>query len=309
VPYDNNGVQLGNTVNGGTPVTTSVTITGTGGIFPAGPGNLVVSELHYNPAGSDDTEFLELLNITGATLDLSGCHFDEELGQGIAFTFANGVQVPAGGRIIVARKRAIFLAAYPGVSPVALGEFEPTALDNSGETLVLYAASGLEIFRFTYADSLAATDGGGRSLARVLSSTNPDPASYLWRASLADGGNPGATDAVAFTGSALADIDFDGLAALLEYALGTNASAPTAPPWSFTRDVSGNYLFTFPRALNADDVILTIEAALVPGGTWLPATATKISSVSAGNIATETWQVLPAAGSPTFFVRLKAALR
>ena len=51
------GAQLGST---------SVTVTGTGGIFPADAGSLVVSEVNYNPLGtSDSTEFLELLKLRG----------------------------------------------------------------------------------------------------------------------------------------------------------------------------------------------------------------------------------------------------
>ena len=40
VAFSPTGAQLG---------TTTVTVTGSGGIFPAGPGNLVISELHYHP--------------------------------------------------------------------------------------------------------------------------------------------------------------------------------------------------------------------------------------------------------------------
>ena len=60
---------------------------------------------NYHPSGgTDGTEFIELLNITGATLDLSGCHFDEELGQGISYLFPAGVPpLLPGARILVAR--------------------------------------------------------------------------------------------------------------------------------------------------------------------------------------------------------------
>ena len=275
VPYDSNGVQLTNAVSGGTPVTATVTVTGSGGIFPAGPGNLVVSELNYNPAGSTEaTEFIELLNITGATLDLSGCHFDEELGQGIAYSFASGVQVPAGGRIIVARDRAAFIAAYPAASPVAAGEYNPSGLDNGGESLVLYSAGGLEIFRFTYSDSIASTDGGGRSLVRVLTSTNPNPNTYVWRASTQDNGNPGAGDAIAFTGTPLADLDLDGIPALIEYAFGSSDNNPGSLPGpaQFVFNVNGTVTVTFPTLPNADDVICTVETTTTLGSGWMALT-------------------------------------
>jgi hypothetical protein len=294
----------------GTQISTaSITVNGAGGVFAAGPGNLVVSELNYNPPGnSDATEFIELLNITGATLDLGGCHFDEELGEGIAYSFPSGVRVPPGGRILVVRDRAAFAAAYPSAGPLAPNQFTG-ALDNSGESLVLYAASGLEIFRFSYNDGLSSTDGGGRTLVRVLSSSQPDANSYIWRASTVDGGNPGLSDVVAFAGSATADLDGDGLPALLEYTLGTSDSSPTPSPWTFTHNAAGNCFLTFTRPVNADDTTLAIEATTAPGGTWTPANAVRISSVIVGNVATETWQLVPPVGSTTFFARLKATLR
>jgi hypothetical protein len=279
IAFDTFGTQVGSA---------TVTVNATGTIFPAGPGNLVVSELHYNPSGSlDTTEFIELQNITATTLDLTGCHFDEELGQGIAYSFANGVQVPAGGRIIVARDRPAFVAAYPSASPVAGGGFDPSALDNNGESIVLYAASGLEIFRFTYDDTVVSTDGNGRSLVRVISSTNPNPNTYAWRASLANAGNPGGTDAIAFTGSPLADIDFDSFPRIVEYAFGTNdndpASRPPAPIVSFS---AGNTVSASIAPLpNADDIIATIETKADLNGTWtdytgpVPAGATQFFRV------------------------------
>jgi hypothetical protein len=299
--YDPAGVQVG---------TTSVVVTGTGGIFPAGPGNLAISELHYNPPGSgDETEFLELLNLTNATLDLGGCHFDEESGQGIAYTFPTGVQLAAGARLVVARNRAAFQAAYPGVANLAPNQYDPSALDNSGEMLVLYAASGQEIFRFSYDDSIASTDGGGRSLVRVLSSTSPDGSTYLWRASTVPGGNPGTSDALALAGSASADADSDGLRALLEYALGTSDTEPGSAPVAWMRDALGRHLFTFPRVINADDAVLSLECAAPFGSAWVPATATLFSTSTAGNIATETWQITPPPDAATFAVRLKATRR
>ncbi len=299
--YDPQGALVG---------TTTVTVTGSGGVFPAGPGNLIVSELHYNPDGStDETEFIEILNITASTLDLTGCHFDEELGQGINYTFAAGLQLPPGWRILVPRNHAAFEAAYPTASPIAAGGYDPSALDNGGETIVLYAASGLEIFRFDYADSIGSTDGGGKTLVRVMKSTNPNPNDFTWRASMQLGGNPGITDAASLYAPPLGDTDKDGLAALLEYTLGTSEITSTATPWTVSRDVSGNVLLTFPRALDADDAILSIESTATVTGGWIAAAATRLSSTTVGDIATETWQIFPPLGSTAFYVRLKATLR
>jgi hypothetical protein len=303
VAYDSTGASLG---------TTSVTVTANGGVFPATVGNLAVTEIHYNPAGTTDaTEFIELLNVTGSTLDLTNCHFDEELGQGIAFTFTSGTQVAAGARIIVARDRAAFIAAYPAVptAQIAMGQFIPSALDNSGERIVLYSASGLPIFDFSYSDGLAPTDGGGRSMVRVVSSTAPNWTTYLWRASTADGGNPNTTDTLAFAGAAAADGDLDGIPALLEYALGTSDSSFDSQPFTTTRNINGNLVLNFNQRTNADDVDLVIESVADLGTTWAPAAANKTSDTTIGTLRSETWEVAVPIGVPRYFVRLKATLR
>jgi hypothetical protein len=304
VAYSPTGAQLG---------TISVTISGSSSISAASAGKLVLSELYYNPPGSaETTEFLELLNISTSTLDLTNCHFAEELGQGINFTFASGTQVAPGGRIIVARNRAAFLAAYPSVpaAQVAAGQYDPSDLDNGGESIVLYAASGLEIFRTSYDDSLESTDGGGRSLVRVLSSNAPNDAAYEWRPSIAAGGNPGTTDALTFAAAnALLDGDGDSLPAILEYALGTSDDSTTAPPWQLSQDAAGNFLFTFTRRINADDVELFIETAPEPSGIWAAANAVKLSDATNGTVRTEVWQITPTAPGEHFYARLKARLR
>lgn len=286
VAYDNNGATLGS------PIT--VTVTATGGIFPAAPGNLAVSEIYFNPPGSTETtEFIELLNLTNATLELGGCHFDEEFGQGINYTFPNGTQVTAGNRIIVARNRTAFLAAYPSASSkLAPNQYDPSDLDNGGEELVLYAASGLEIFRFSYNDNVAGTDGDGRSLVRVLSSTAPNGSTYAWRASTVNGGNPGTSDAVNFTGSAMADLDLDGFPAILEYTFGTSdtnaLSRPPAPVIAW--NVAGQALVTYATVPNADDVVVAIETTDGLTNTWVPYTG-------------------PVPGASPRFFRLRSTLR
>lgn len=303
VAYNPRGVQVG---------TATVTINYTGTLLPAGPGSFVISELNYNPPGSGDaTEFVELLNITATARDLGNCHFDEENGQGFDYTFPPNTQVPAGGRIIVARDRAAFQAAYPSFSgTLAPNQFEAgDALDNAGEMIVLYAANGQEILRTDYPDQPESTDGSGRTLVRVLSSTSPNPNSNVWRESTVDGGNPGGTDSTNFAGSAIADADGDGYKAVLEYVFGTSDTTTTIAPWTVTRNVAGEFLVTFPRMLQADDAVLTIETTTNFATPFTTATATLVGSTTAGNVVTETWKITPPVGAPQFFVQLKAALR
>src|SRR4029079_17918279 len=113
----------------------------------------------------------------------------------------------------------------PPAGPLPPGQFTG-ALDNSGETIVLYGADGAVIFRFTYTDSVPGTDGEGRTLIRMLPATHPDQNSYAWRASIANDGNPGSSDAIPFTGIALVDLDGDGIPALMEYYFGTSDAVP-----------------------------------------------------------------------------------
>jgi hypothetical protein len=264
VAYDNAGAQLGST---------SVTVTGTGGVFPADAGSLVVSEVNYNPLGSTDaTEFLELLNITGATLDLGGCHFDEELGEGIVYTFPTGVQMPAGGRLLVVRDRAAFIAMYPGAGPLAPGQFTG-ALDNSGETIVLYAASGLEIFRFTYSDNLSSTDGGGNhwcacsaARIRILSpipgararKTAETPAALMRSPSAARRRRT----SMSMEPSRLSNT-------LAARAITIRARVPPQPQFIF--NANGTMSVVYQVVPNADDVITTVESS-TDFASWVPVT-------------------------------------
>jgi Lamin Tail Domain len=244
--------------NGAIAGSATFNINASGATFPAGPNDLIPTEVHYNPPGpTDATEFIEIMNITGSSLDLSGCHFDDD-GQGIAYTFPNGTTLAAGARRVIARDVAAFTAAYP-TAGAPLGPYIG-ALDNGGETITLYAASGAEIFRFTYADNTAGTDGNGLSLVRVLGAAPIDPAIYVWRASTASGGNPGSSDALVFSGDPLADADGDGHSALLEYAFGTSDAVFNAPELFLTPS-GGVDPPVYTPLPNADAVILSLESS------------------------------------------------
>lgn len=261
--------------DGAVLATAPITVTATAGPFPAGPGSLVVSELNYNPPEEDDlTEFVELLNVTGDTLDLSGCRFVEIDGEGISYAFPAGYQAAPGGRLLVVRDREAMTARYGAGLPLAPDVFTG-ALSNAGERLVLLAANGQEIFSFRYRDDIPSTDGGGRTLTRVLSTTAPSAAEETWRESMADFGTPGGTDAFAFTGTAETDADQDGFNAFLEYAFGTSdtdsSSLPGAPTLSVGPD--GVASVVWPLRANADDAAPTTEVSgsLTPGS-WVPHT-------------------------------------
>lgn len=168
---------------------------------PAMPGQIVVSELAYNPGpptavelagvpglNNDDFEFLELKNIAPHPIALSGL----KLEGGIQFTFDPGGQLDPGGRVILVRNRAAFELRY-GPVPAVVGVYSG-GLGNGGELLRLLARDGSVLFEFSYSDTwYPMTDGLGYSLE--LADESRVPRRYgvreSWRPSPAMNGNPG----------------------------------------------------------------------------------------------------------------------
>jgi Lamin Tail Domain/CotH kinase protein/Bacterial Ig domain/Concanavalin A-like lectin/glucanases superfamily/Immunoglobulin domain len=155
--------------------------------------NLVLTEIMYNPPGApgidgDEFEFLELKNMGGTTLDLSGLFFS----AGIDFNFPSGTTLAPGGLFLLARNPAVLQTRYPGL--VADGDYSGK-LDNGGETITLSHPHGV-ILSVTYNDKApwpVTPDGFGFSL--VLKQFTDDPNSPMsWRASSANGGSPRSDD-------------------------------------------------------------------------------------------------------------------
>ena len=261
--------------------TDTITITGTGGIVPAAAGNLVVSEVHYNPANptggelsasndNDEFEFIEVRNTSASqTVNLAGCRFT----GGIDYTFPNTTLTP-GAYAVIPRNSAAFAARYPGVPTlthyyVAGDNF----LSNGGEELALISATGIDIARFSYNDSSsskwpASPDGSGPSLVLIAPLTNPDAADPLhWRSSAANHGNPGGGDALAPLANPSGDDDGDGISNLVEQAVGSGAM-----PVGGSETVLGQRHMTFTLERNPmADTDWTLESVATLGGTWAPA--------------------------------------
>ena len=287
--YDHQGVEVGSD---------TIHITNTGSIEAASRDNLVVSEIHYNPATTEDDEFIEVMNISPRTIDLTGAQFSD----GIEFVFADGTRLGPGERMVI--RKALFLNA--------------TNLSNGGEHLLLQGAGGVEIRSFSYNDAApwpVEPDGTGPSLVLIAPRTNPDPGNPAnWRASFIPGGNAGGSDAVAFTGNPAADADGDGLTAFLEHALGTSDTNPrdggaalVMHPLSAGTGDPGEFLVTLRRNLAADDASLTLQMS-ANLETWSPASAELESREVAGTQATEIWRVQPpSAPTPVLWLRLAVA--
>ena len=259
-------------------------ITGT----PADASNLVISEIMYHPLDpAVGSEFIELLNISGdATIDLTGVAFT----AGIDYGFPTGTTLAPGGRVVV-----------PG------SEFRgSTRLANGGEQLTLSAANGTDIRNFTYDDSAPwpeAADGDGFSLVLIGAGSNPDHRTPgNWRRSAAVGGSPGTDDTSRFTGSPEADLDRDGMSALLEHFFGSSELVASGSPVRIELSPDGGLILEFPRNAGAEDLQMHFETSsdLV---SWSLEEAI-LEKVDAAPQARETWRLEPTSGRRFLRIRV-----
>ncbi|MCB1100632.1 MAG: lamin tail domain-containing protein [Verrucomicrobiae bacterium] len=312
---------------------------------PASADNLVVSEINYHPAdptaaeiasglASDDGdfEFLELRNISGGTIDLSGVRFT----RGISFTFPLGTTLSANDYVVIVRNEAAFQLRYPTVptSKIAGIFANGSGLDNGGETIAIAppeTITGTLIREFAYNDAAPwpeSADGQGYTLQLRSPMSNPDHSlPENWRASSTIGGTPGASDdggggdngysawatANSVVGGPTGDDDGDGVSNFLEFAL---LAPPHAPSQSFLPTgtvVDGFFTFSFRRNPAATSVNYTVESS--PDlQAWLAATSQptvelqmELASATANGDGSETvtWRsVRPVAEAVGFYVRL-----
>ena len=177
-------------------------------MVPADTSNLRLSELHYHPADptsaellagftdSDEFEFLELVNISEQTVDLSDVRLvQQQVGsstQGVAFAFAHGStqSLPPGGRVVVVENGGAFAERYGEGIPVA-GVWSGR-LSNNRELLTLMAGEAV-IQQFRYDDEWhPSTDGDGPALEIVdaTAALTQWQQAAGWRPSTRPGGTP-----------------------------------------------------------------------------------------------------------------------
>lgn len=268
---------------------------------PLAPGDVVFSEIHYNPAGDDDAEFIELWNPTTHAVNLRGAKFT----AGLNYDFPDNrdVLLAPNGRLVLAASLYNFQLRYGIDVPVTGVYFN--RLGNDGDTIALATSASVTLETLHYMDAAPwpeTADGNGYSL--VLANAAAPTAATSWRTSVAVNGNPGASDATTFTGAPLADADGDGLSALAEYFLATSDTnaASGRPGIVVGRSVDGRATLTFPRRLSADDVTYAVEVSSDLAN-WTAA-STRTAHMNNGNgTATETWTANTA--TTPQFVRLR----
>lgn len=265
------------------------------------PGDLVISELHYNPPGADDTEFLELLNRSSRAVNLRGARFT----SGIRFSFPDNrdVLLVPGERLTLVKDLLRFQRLH-GLA-IRVGGVYFGNLNNAGEEVALSGPGGETLCSTRYAPANpwpAAANGGGQSLVLAfpwLGSSNP----FAWRASVEPGGSPSSGDSSPLAGNPLADADQDGTPAVVEHALGTSDNDPLSGPGSVTTQITGDGMFTltFPRRLAADDFRLVVESSS-DLAQWGEASFLSSRPIGPG-LVEETWGV-PLEPAGARFVRL-----
>ncbi|MCE9616095.1 MAG: DUF2341 domain-containing protein [Lentisphaerae bacterium] len=113
--------------------------------LPAGGAGVIIHEIHSNPDNpAERVEFVELLNTTTNTVDLSGWSFT----SGIAYTFRPGRFIPPQGYAVVTQDPVAFSNKF---QMVALGPFAGT-LDNGGEVLTLRNGLGERVDDVAYGE-------------------------------------------------------------------------------------------------------------------------------------------------------------
>ena len=188
-----------------------------------GPGDLVVTEIMYDPEVGSDGEYLEVLNTTAdGVFDLRRVTLDDGDGDGDALADAPALVLP-GEYVVLARDAAGFRVAFPEAPFVEAGSV--IGLSNSGEAVVLRAAGAVldSVFYDPDWHRVELDDATGIALER-RDPAGPSNAASNWSSSLAEaGGTPSAENSVGVAGPPV------------ERGGGVTVTSPFAPPGETAR--------------------------------------------------------------------------
>ena len=175
---------------------------------PPLPGELIISEIHYNPDGSDEFEFIELLNLSDKTLDLSGVI----MRGGVNLLIENGTRLLPNSFGLVAENAESFGQRYmtpdsdyffPDIQLIGVWDGR---LNDNGELIEIWDKEGRLLCSLNFDNTPPwplSPDGDGSSLElleTIFPSINEGGESVilsdasLWRASRIYHGSPGRVD-------------------------------------------------------------------------------------------------------------------
>lgn len=136
---------------------------------PLSQPEVVINELMFHPPTEESAdEWIEIHNPGNETVDLSGWAFTD----GIEFVFPDGVQIAAGGFLVIAKDRARTLANHSGLdASLVLGDYSGTLSDGGERVALSRLDDGLLVVEdeLTYRDAdrwHRFSDGRGATLER-----------------------------------------------------------------------------------------------------------------------------------------------
>ncbi len=153
--------------------------------------DLRITELHFHPAGDFAEEFIEIMNIGTATVDLSNVAITD----GVRYSFAESTvkQIGPGERVVVVENSDDFRARYGNTGIKIAGQYKDK-LSNGGERIFLTFGKNVPIQDFTFNDKwYPLSDGQGHSLEIIdpKAATTSWNGASAWQASQNKGGTPG----------------------------------------------------------------------------------------------------------------------
>jgi hypothetical protein len=145
--------------------------------------NLIIDEIHYNPAEGNSNEFMEIVNAGVSSININGF----QLGGNIDYTFPNET-ISAGEIFLVAKNKSVYQDKGYKVFQWGNGDLP----DGPGSILLKNGKGDIIDFvnygsRFWWPEE---PDGQGPSL-ELYNTTLENMVSCNWRSSYNDGGTPG----------------------------------------------------------------------------------------------------------------------
>lgn len=231
------------------------------------PRDLVINEFLYDEPGADNPgEFVELLNRSGQTFDLSGFTLNDNSGDDEPISNTR-VFIGPGEYAVIVEDGGLFSAIFPGVTFIEQPSW--SALNNSGDAVVL-RYQGTRIDSLTYTPAWGGLDAslerkdpeGPSTRANFVTTTDPR------------GGTPGARNsqfAPDLTGPTLVDAVASANGLMVTVTLDEPTDRATITPTAFT--VSGGQAVT-DVVYDEDEftVTLTLSARLAEGTSTVTAT-------------------------------------
>ncbi|HAX48057.1 MAG TPA: hypothetical protein DCX92_03640 [Bacteroidetes bacterium] len=152
--------------------------------YSQNPGDVVINEIMYAPTPSTN-EWFELYNNTAAPFNLANWKWKDATAT-LRTIATQNVDLPANGFAVVCQDSAAFRTAYPGFTGVLLQSSGWSALNNTGDNLIIFNAASIVVDTITFTSSWGGSSGS-RSLERI-SSTGPTNLQTNWGTSIASAG-------------------------------------------------------------------------------------------------------------------------